>query len=219
MDISYFFKQAVSFFWLTLKYTVVGAGATAFIAGGWMLWHDRKPVTYDIVTELLRQKACRPYSILEMPELLFFESFHEGEAAVDIRDWMYRSLRMHSICVFEFSASVEELDIHRALDTVEIETGGGKASLLAFSERRAMVMCSFESLTDRGHFRRNGRTFIEQLDHVAGKVRRAMREVALKNSCTVQSRTLESHNWPVRNRNVQQIPEGLIQKPPFPDRS
>lgn len=218
MDIPHVFRQAASFCGLTLKYAAVCAGAAAFIVGGWMLWHDRKPVTSDIVAELLRQKSCRPYSILEMPELLFFGSFHEGEAAVDVRDWMFRSLRMHSIFEFEFSGSVEELDIHRALDAVEIETGGGKASLLAFAEGRAMVMCSFESLTDRGHFRRNGRVFIEQLDHVAGKVRRAMREVALKNSCDVRGRTLESHSWPVRNYHLQQIPEGLIQRPPFPDR-
>ena len=43
---------------------------------------------------------------------------------MDVRDWMYRSLSMHSICVFKFSASVEELDILRALDTVESETIG-----------------------------------------------------------------------------------------------
>lgn len=219
MNLHYAFKQAASFCWLTLKYTAVCAGATAFISGGWMLWQDRKPVTYDIVHEMLAKKSCRPYCILEMPELLFFESFHEGEAAVDVRDWRFRSLRMHSICVFEFSDSVEELDIHRDLDAVEIETSGGKASLLAFTGRRAMVLCSFESLTERGHFRRNGRAFIEQLDHVSDKVRRVMRELARKNSCSVQSSMLESHSWPVRNRHIQQIPEGLIQKPPFPDRS
>lgn len=219
MNIHYAFKQAASFCWLTLKYTAVYAGATAFISGGWMLWQDRKPVTYDIVHEMLAEKSCRPYCILEMPELLFFESFQEGEAAVDVRDWRFRSLRMHSICVFEFSDSVEELDIHRALDAIEIETGGGKASLLAFTGHRAMVLCSFESLTDRGHFHRSGRTFIRQLDHVGGSVRRAMQELARRNSCTVQSNTLESHSWPVRNHHIQQIPEGLIQKPPFPDRS
>lgn len=202
-----------------LKMSFVLIVCATLVMGGYALWRERMPLSVDDLNEQLTQKGYRPSRILEIPELLIFDSPNAGEAAVDIRDWRYYTVRMHRICTFRFNSPVQEIDVHRKLDALEIETGLAKVSLLAFSKTSIMVMCSFESVTSKGHFRRHIRAFVDTLDYTSEKVHRAMRELAQKNLSSIQYRVLEVSDWPMINHHFRQIPDGIIQKPPFSSRN